>query len=229
MSQTSDPNVRTYSAHAGPPPGWVGVIYVALFVASLLVGAVLTGGAPFPTPFQAPEVIQRYFESHADSVRITSFIQFGSAIPLGLFAATMTSRLKFLGVTAAGSTIAQFGGFAASGFLALSGLTGWVLSQPDMAQAKPSVRMLELLSFATGGPGHVVPLGLLLAGVSVPGLLIKLLPRWVAILGLVLAVVCELSTFSLVLYPATLLVPIGRFGSFVWLIASGFTLPKSRA
>jgi hypothetical protein len=38
--------------------------------------------------------------------------EFGSAIPLGLFTATAVSQLQFLGVRAAGTSIALFGGFA---------------------------------------------------------------------------------------------------------------------
>jgi len=44
------------------------------------------------------------------------------------------------------------------------------------------------LSYGFGGPGFSVPMGLLLAGVSVPAWLMKLLPKWVAGLGLALAV-----------------------------------------
>jgi hypothetical protein len=224
-SEESTPEIR---AHRGPSLFWLAIVYVSLFLASLVVGAVMSGGAPYPTPFQSGETIRQYFQLHNDAVRLSSFLQVGAAILLGLFSATVSSRLRFLGITAAGTTITQFGGFTASAFLALSGLISWALSQPDMSSAVISARILELLSFATGGPGHVVTLGLLLAGVSVPGLILKLLPRWVAILGLVLAVVCELSTFSLLFDPATFLLSIGRFGSLIWLIATGAALPKGR-
>jgi hypothetical protein len=215
-------------AHRSPSLLWLAVIYVSLFLASLVVSAVMTDGARYPSPFQSGESISRYFNMHSGALRLSSFLQFGAAIPLGLYSATVSSRLRFLGIDAAGTTIAQFGGFTASAFLALSGLISWVLSQPDMSSTVVSTRTLELLSFATGGPGHIVTLGLLLAGVSVPGLILKLLPRWVAILGLLLAFTCELSTFSLIFYPAALLLPIGRFGSLVWLVATGSSLPKGR-
>jgi hypothetical protein len=72
-------------------------------------------------------------------------------------------------------------------------------------------------------------LGLLLAGVSVPALFLRLTPRWIAWLGLVLAATCELSTLSMVFPMASILLPLGRFPAFTWLIGMGFTLPKSRA
>src|SRR5215468_264639 len=158
-----------------------------------------------------------------------ALLQFGAAIPLGIFTATVTSRLKFLGMRAAGADIALFGGFAASIFLALSACAGWVLAQPGMATEAGALRALQLLGFATGGPGHVVTLGLLLAGVSVPSAFAKLIPRWLVWLGLIVAAICELSSLSLVFPMAGILLPLGRFPAFIWLIGAGFTMPKSRA
>jgi hypothetical protein len=80
----------------------------------------------------------------------------------------------------------------------------------------------------TGGPGHVVLLGLLVAGIAVPGLLAGLLPRWVAVAGLVIAGVSELSTFALLVDGAIAVVPIGRFSSLLWLIVAGALLPRRR-
>jgi hypothetical protein len=51
------------------------------------------------------------------------FLQFGALIPLGIYAATAATRLRFLGVNAAGPYIALFGGLmtvfdsAADGFI----------------------------------------------------------------------------------------------------------------
>ncbi len=46
---------------------------------------------------------------------------------------------------------------------------------------------------ALGGPGFSVPFGLLLAGIAVTGGMSRSLPRWFATLGVVLAVIGELS------------------------------------
>jgi hypothetical protein len=69
-------------------------------------------------------------------------------------------------------------------------------------------------------------MGLLLAGISVPALILKLLPKWLVWFGLFLAVCGELSWLNLVLPQALFLIPLVRFPSFVWLIATGFLLPK---
>jgi hypothetical protein len=107
-----------------------------------------------------------------------------SIVPLGLYTATATSRLHFLGVRAAGASIALFGGLAATTFLALSALAQWALAFPDVLVSAPAVRALHLLAFATGGPAHVMPLGLLVAGLAVTAGLHHLVPRSLMTTGL---------------------------------------------
>ena len=85
------------------------------------------------------------------------------------------------------------------------------------------------LSFLTGGPAHVVFLGLLVAGVAVPALLLGLLPRALAVAGLVIAAVAELATLALLWPELSVLVPLARFPGLLWLVVAGFRLPQRRA
>jgi hypothetical protein len=71
-------------------------------------------------------------------------------------------------------------------------------------------------------------MGLLMAGISISAAFMKLLPRWIIVLGLVLAVSGELSWFHLVIPKVLFLVPLTRFPGFIWLIAVAFALPKVR-
>jgi hypothetical protein len=225
MQSSSIDTVR----HAGPPLMLPGALFMALFVGSLVAAALLTRGAPYPRPFGGDGDAARYFAEHASAVRVMAFLQFGAAIPLGLFTATLVSRLRFLGIEAAGVTIALFGGLAASFFLATSALTQWVLASPGVAEATSDARVLQLLAFATGGPGHVVPLGLLLAGGSITGGLTRLIPRWLMWFGIVLAVFAELSTLTLIFEPAVVLLPLARFPAFIWILCIAATLPSQRS
>ncbi len=213
--------------HPSPPLLVVAIIYTLLFAGSLGLSSWMAG-THYPSPFGAPLLASRYFAEHADAVRVGAFLQFGAAIPLGIFTATAVSRLRFLGTEVAGITIALFGGIGASLMLAASALVGWVLSQPGAAEAGSTLHALHLLAFATGGPGHVVLLGLLVAGVSVSGGVMHLLPRWLMVFGLAIAVCAELSVVSLVAPPLSFLLPLARFPALVWLIAVGVLLPKSR-
>ena len=113
----------------------------------------------------------------------------------------------------------------ASGVLVLQ----WTLARPAVRVNEPLVRALHDLAFLTGGPAHVVFLGLLLAGIAVPGLLLGLLPRPLAWAGLVIAVVAELTTLALIWPRLAVLLPIARFPALVWLIAVGVLLPHRRA
>jgi hypothetical protein len=142
-----------------------------------------------------------------------SFFLFGSSIPLGLYTATVVSRLNYLEIRAAGVTIALYGGLGASYFLAFAGLMQWVLSHPELATSTEVIRALQDVAFITGGPAHTTLLGLLLAGVAIPSLFMGLLPRWLSIFGLVLAVFGELSSLSLKLPQAMIFIPLATLSS----------------
>jgi hypothetical protein len=214
-------------SHAGPALLPVAVVYTLLFAASVVGGALLRHGAAFVNPNGPAEAARNFFAENPEAVRVAAFFFFGSSVPLGIYTATIVSRLRFLGVRAAGSYIALYGGFTASSALAISGLCSWVLSVPEVAASLAATRVLHFLSFLFGGVGFAVGFGLLVAGVSVTSFFLPLLPRWLVWFGLFLAAVGELSTLSLIVYPATLALPIVRFGGFVWLIAVGATLPKT--
>ena len=225
-------SVRTESTslHSGPNPGLVATVFAGLFLASLVPVMLLVGKLPFPSPLQPPPEALAYVRagSETDKIRLCAFLQFGSAVPLGIFTATMASRLRHPGATAAGVSIALFGGLAASFFMALSALLRWTIAQPDVTTDGPLTLALHFLIFAAGGPGYSVPLGLLVAGISVVAGFMRLLPRWLIVFGVILSITGELSALSLLLPKAQWLIPLTRFPGFIWLIAAGFKLPGSQ-
>lgn len=218
-----------FRQHRGPHPGILAVVHVTLFLGSLVLLGILTKGMGFPNPFVPLAQAQQRLFDFADATRYNALMQFGAAVPLGLFTAAVTSRLTFLGVNVTGVSIALFGGLAASVFMTLSALCSWVLTQPGVAADVSTMHAIQLLGFATGGVAHVVAFGLLMAGVAVPCLLGGYAPKWVAWLGLVLAAIAELSTLSLLFPALMILLPVARFGSYIWLIATGFTLAKQKS
>lgn len=70
-------------------------------------------------------------------------------------------------------------------------------------------------------------MGLLIAGVCIPAAFNKLLPKWLIAFGLLLAVAGELSWLNLIFPQVLFLIPLVRFPGFIWLIATGFMLPKA--
>jgi hypothetical protein len=218
--------MRTRRPQDGPPLGVLAVVSTALLVTGIAVSAAL--GGTVPSPYAAGGDVRDYFAAQPDAALAAGALAFASSVPLAIYAATASARLRQLGVTAPGATIALAGGVLAAGALALSGLFLWVLSRPGVAVSTPVVRALHDLAFLTGGVAHVVFLGLLLAGVAVPGLILGLLPRPLAWAGLVVAAVAELSTLSLLVPALSVLLPLARFPGLAWLIAAGFLLPHRR-
>jgi hypothetical protein len=211
----------------GPPLGALALVSTSLFLLGLFVAAIVAKGFP-PAPTAAAGTIQRYFQDHRSAVRVAALFQFGAAVPLALYAATASVRLRNLGIRAPGATIALAGGLLSAAFLAISALTSWVLSRSEVAGDPALVRAFQDFGYITGGPAHVVFLGLLVAGVAVPALLTELLPRPVAIVGLIFAAIAELCTLSLVTDTLAFLLPIARFPILIWLIVAGFMLPSVR-
>lgn len=229
MQSTAQRNPTDPALHRGPSLLIVAAVYVALFLASVIVPTAMAGGQHFPSPFGPSHENASYFVEHAGAVRLAAFLQLGSAMPLGIFAASASSRLQFLGMRVAGTQIALFGGVAASVLLAFCACVEWVLAQSALPAGSDFLRPLHLLTFAIGGPGYVATFGLLVAGLSVAAGLQGFAPRWLMGLGVVIAALAELSTLVLVSPALAILVPIARFSGFAWMICMGAVLPKGRA
>jgi hypothetical protein len=210
----------------GPPLALLAAISLVLLLAGLAIGVALAG--VMPLPYGSATAIQNYVAGHHAAVVAIAVGTFGSSIPLAIYAATASARLRQLGITAPGATIALAGGLLASAGLALSSLTAWTLSRPEVTSDTALVRALYYLTYLTGGPWHVVTLGLLIAGVAVPGLVVGLLPRPVAWAGLVIAGIAELTTLVLIWPGLSPLLPVARFTGLVWLIVAGALLPLRR-
>jgi hypothetical protein len=214
--------------HRGPHPGIVAIIFAGLFITGLSFVISFSGTAPyFPGPWEPASVIVAYFQHQPHDVMMCAFFQFGSAIPLGIYAATMSSRIQFLGARVAGVNIALFGGFFTAFSIALSALLLWTMAYPGIADEPAVLRALYYFSFAVGGIGFSVPMGLLIAGISVTSFFMRTLPRWLTVTGFILALIGELSSLDLLFPQFLFLIPLTRFSGFLWLIAAGFMLPKS--
>jgi hypothetical protein len=210
----------------GPPLALLAAISLVLLLAGLVIGVALAG--VMPLPYGSATAIQGYVTGHHAAAVAIAVGTFGSSIPLAIYAATASARLRQLGITAPGATIALAGGLLASAGLALSSLTAWTLSRPEVTSDAALVRALYYLTYLTGGPWHVVTLGLLIAGIAVPGLIVGLLPRPVAWTGLFIAGLAELTTLVLIWPALSPLLPVARFSGLIWLIVAGGLLPLRR-
>jgi hypothetical protein len=203
------------------------LLYTVLFCVGLYPVTGLYKQPYWPGPWEPASVIVPYFQTYGARVLFCLVLQLGGMICLGIFVATVVSRLHFLGARAVGIYIAILGGFLVVADAITGTMTMWTMLRPGVIEHPQLVLALYYFAYGLGGPGFSVPMGLLMAGVSVTAAFMKLLPRWLVVFGLILAAAGELSWLQLA-YPTLLfLIPLVRFPGFIWLIAVGFLLPRA--
>jgi hypothetical protein len=144
MTDVSPHRRTVQTARAGGPnPGILAVVSLGLTVGGLISSAILTGGQTFVSPFAPAEQVAAYFHENPDAVRLASLFQFGSAVPLGIFTATVYALQLRLGVRVPGPGIGFFGG-----------ITVWMRNDTEFCATRP-VSLCGAVSMpaALGGPG----------------------------------------------------------------------------
>jgi hypothetical protein len=208
--------------HDGPSPALLAGLSIALLFGGLGVGVAI--GGIMPLPYGSTTAIQHYVQTQPLALHIMAVAVFGSSVLLAIYTATVSSRLRWLGVSGAGPAVALTGGTLAAGGLALTGLLGWMMSRPEIAGETALVRALYLLTFLIGGPGHVVALGILVAGIAAGGVL----PRATAWAGIAIAALCEVTMLVLAWTAVGPILPVARVAALAWLWVAGGQLPTRR-
>jgi hypothetical protein len=212
----------TRPGHGGSPLAALALLSIGLLVGGIAIGVAV--GGVMPLPYGPASAVTTYVRAQPAAVRIIAVATFASSVPLAIYAATAGARVRQLGAGAGAAAIALTGGVLAAGALGLAGLLGWTLSMPEITAAAALARTLYLLVFLSGGPGHIVALGLLVAGIAAPGLTLRLMPRPVAWLGLATAALAE-SAIVVLIWPALgVILPIARVLALTWLMVAGVAL-----
>ncbi|WP_406814838.1 hypothetical protein [Mycobacterium sp. M23085] len=201
------------------------LVALSLLCIGLLVGGIALGvavGGVMPLPYGPAGAVTSYVRAQPVAVRIIAVATFASSVPLAIYAAIAGARLRQLRAGTGSVAIALTGGALAAGALGLAGLLGWTLSLPEVAANAAVVRALYALVFLTGGPGHIVALGLLVGALAVPGH--GLMPRGVVWIGLATAALAELTTAVLIWPALGVILPIARVLALTWLMVAGVAL-----
>jgi hypothetical protein len=206
-------------------PG-LAVACLGLLIGGLAVGVAL--GGVMPLPYGPATAVVAYVRAEPVAVQVIAAAVFASSVPLAIYAATASARLRQLGVTAPVVAIALTGGILAAGSLGLTALLGWTLSRPEVGADLALAGALYFLVFLVGGPGHISALGLLVACIAAPGRTLGLTSRPLAWTGLAIATLAELTTLVLVWPELGVIVPIARISALVWLVAAGAALGGRR-
>jgi hypothetical protein len=212
--------------HDRPPLALVGALCVGLLFGGLAIGVAL--GGVMPLPYGPVAAVQQYVRAQPVAVQVIAVAVFASSVPLAVYAATVSARLRQLGVAAPSATIALAGGILAAGALGLTGLVAATLSRPEISGDTALVRALYFLVFLLGGAGHLVALGLLVASMAVPSLSLGLLPRPLAWAGLAIAGLSELTVLVLAWPVLGPILPVARVSALAWLVVAGGRLPLRR-
>jgi hypothetical protein len=214
---------RARAPQGGPPLAVPVLVYGALMITAVILSV------RSPQPSASAAAVLAYDRTHHDALDVAGCLGFAASLPLAIWTATAYRRLRTsLGVTAAGAVISLVGGLLAAASLGMSGLVSWVGSQIPAGGDPAVARALADLGFAAGSAGFVAPLGLLIAGIAVPSLILHLLPRPLAWAGLVIAAASEASAFALLTPALDFTFPVGRFLGLAWLVATSVILPARR-
>ena len=143
---TAQNSERPRLQHKGPPLGIVAGAFVLLFLIGLYPVTAFNGKPVFPAPHEPLSVIMTYFQVRSSAVLLCAALHFGAAVPLGIFTATAVSRLRFLGVRAAGVDIAQFGGFLTAFMMMVSSSVLWAMTYSGVAQDGAVIEALSALT-----------------------------------------------------------------------------------
>ncbi len=228
MTETQiDPTITRGRRPDGPPAGVLASLALLFTLASVVVPLAIAGTG-YPTPATSAVATSAYFAGHAAAATLTGFFAFAASVPIGIYAATVYARQLRLGIRVPGPGISFLGGIAASILLSVSGLITWVLASVHAGVPDGVVKLLATLSFALGGIGFAGGIGLLIAGIAVPVVVLRLLPRWLGWVGLVIAALAEISFLAMLWNGFDVLLPVARFLGLLWLAAVGFLLPHDR-
>jgi hypothetical protein len=192
---------------------------VAVLFGGLAIGVAI--GGMLPLPYGSVAAVQQYVEAQRSALRVIAVAVFASSLALAVYSAMVSARLRQLSAGAA-PTIALAGGILAAGGLGLTGLLGWMLSRTEITGDAALIRSLYLLAFLVGGPGHIVALGVLVAGMAAGGRL----PQALTWAGVAIAALCELAMLVLAWPTLGPILPVARVAALAWLLVAGARLGR---
>jgi hypothetical protein len=199
--------------------------YAVLTICAAAVPGLIAG----VRPWTSDAALQAMYQDHPTAAKLGALFVVAAAAPLLVLTSVFAHRIGKAGLDVPGRLIALVGGTAAAVVLAASGMLQLAMTAPAVAHSLPLLTFGQGLSTALGGTAFAVFSGLLVAGVAVPGWLGRLLPRPLALTGLVIAVLAELGVLTTLTGSLGFLLPIARFGSLLWLIAAAVSLRTSPA
>lgn len=210
--------------------GLCGITFVLLFMTGAIVSNVATTTI-YPRPEAEPVEMRRYFAENVEVVEFLALALCAAAVSLVAFAGSLVTKLRNYGESTLNMLYwAGGGGAIAAGLLLLNGLLIWALSREQVvAGAADALTGIHQLAFATGGAGHVVALGLFVGPAALAALRAGIQPRWLTVVGIASSALSLASLVTLlVLGPMIVLIPLGRFTAFIYIIVTSIRMLREK-
>jgi hypothetical protein len=207
------------------PAALSGVLTGVSFVGGLVIGLSLAD-APFPQPGADIKDVQKFFQgsSGAECINVTG--QLFSAASLAVFSRSVAQLAGEAGRGSKMLKVAALAGGALAGASLAASATAAAALTTGPGRDKDRAKSLHRFLFAAGGRVHGGGLALLLGALGLAGLRTGALPRPLAIAALAAAGVNALAPLVLAVPRAALIIPAGRFPSFVIMGIAGFRLAR---
>jgi hypothetical protein len=187
-----------------------GVLFVAFFLAGDVLRSILAA-MPLPLPTAPATDVMQYYTTSWPAALAVGIVQILSAGALFVFAGCVADVVQQVSSTARPTqVVTRVAGMPAAAFLLVSALLSLALIPVTVGSDLALVGALRTANFLTGGTLHVAPLGLFVGAASLAACKAGSLPRWIIWWGIVQAVVAILSLASLGVFPAALLILLGR-------------------
>lgn len=215
----------------GAATGYLSAIaFLGLFVFGILLNSVFAKGLyPMPT-VPAAETVQ-YRLDNPEVMRISGVVNVLAGVAAIWFAAWLAAVVGRKAPHGQASWLTFAGGAISGLFLILSGAMQWVVQRPDVLADEGLTQVVNSLIFVIGGVGVVLGYAGLVGVSSVVLLRARLIPTWLATVGVVSGALSLVAAFGLVPEGTELvyLIPLGRFPALLWIaIAVVFIVRRRR-
>lgn len=210
-----------------------GLAFIVFFVGGILFADVLVPGGVshrYPRTDQSLDVISTYLTRNHGQVRALACLHALAALALVVFATAAVTMLRSPGPDELALSIVAIGGAAVGAtFLLASSAFFRVVVMPSVVGNPDILLAMFNLPELTGGVAFLAPLGLFVGATTLLDARRRVLPRFLAVGGVVVALACLWAVTGLLTQtgPARLLSLFGLPLFLLWTLATSIVLVRA--
>jgi hypothetical protein len=203
--------------------------FLGLFIFGILLNSVFATGI-YPMPTVPAEDTVAYRLANGDVMRISGVVNVLAGVAAIWFASWLAAVVGRKAPNGQASWLTFAGGAISGAFLILSGAMQWVVQRPDVLAEPALAHAVNSLIFVIGGVGVVLGYAGLVGVGSLVLMRARLIPNWLAIVGVASGALSLVAAFGLVPEGTELvyLIPLGRFPALLWIAAATIYIVRRR-